>query len=201
MIMSENTERTLRKAFFAYFILMFSFSAHAQVMNTQVKTIFANFNTTLLLNIDNSAVEFEFNTFEDYHNGVGSHNGDYYSEGSIAATTNWELSFMAAEPFLHDDGVTTMPLDNLGVTVKWTGYNKVKNRAKNHAKALESSEVTLIEQQGNKSNAGDETANSFIIYWQLGTGDGNMNSQSIFDQDLKKGSYSTSVEFIVSEAL
>jgi hypothetical protein len=199
--MSENNERKLRKIVLAVSILLFTTAVHAQVMNTQVTTVFANFNTTLLLNLDNSAIEFEFNTFEDYHNGVGSHNGDYYTEGSIAATTNWELSFMAAEPFLHDDGVTTMPLDNLGVTVKWTGYNKVKNRAKNHAKSLESSEVLLIEQQGNKSNAGDETANSFILYWQLGTGDGNMNSQSIFDQDLKKGSYSTSVEFIVSEAL
>jgi hypothetical protein len=199
--MSENNQRKLRKIVLAVSILLFATAVHAQVMNTQVTTVFANFNTTLLLNLDNSAIEFEFNTFEDYHNGVGSHNGDYYTEGSIAATTNWELSFMAAEPFLHDDGVTTMPLDNLGVTVKWTGYNKVKNRAKNHAKSLESSEVLLIEQQGNKSNAGDETANSFILYWQLGTGDGNMNSQSIFDQDLKKGSYSTSVEFIVSEAL
>lgn len=170
-------------------------------MNTQINTIFASFNTTLLLNLDNSPIQFEFNTFEDYQEGIGDHLGDYYSEGSIAATTNWELSFMAAEDFLHDDGYTTMPLDNLGVTVLWTGYNKIKNKAKKKALALESDEVKLIVQSGNKSNSGDESANSFIIYWQLGTGDGNMNDESIFDQDLKKGSYTTGVEFILTEAL
>ena len=199
--MQKKTRIILCGFIIALHAIIFPVNSHAQVMNTQITTIFASLNGTLLLNLDNSSVDFDFTTFEDYNQGVGSHMGNYYSEGSIAATTNWELSYHASELFLHSDGVTTMPLDNLGVTVKWTGYNKIKNWAKNHAKALEENEVILIGQSGNKSNTGDESANSFVIYWQMGTGDGNMNSYSIFDQNLKKGSYSVNVEFLVTEAL
>ncbi len=199
--MQKKTRIILCGFIIALHAIIFPVNSLAQVMNTQITTIFASLNGTLLLNLDNSSVDFDFTTFEDYNQGVGSHMGNYYSEGSIAATTNWELSYHASEPFLHSDGVTTMPLDNLGVTVKWTGYNKIKNWAKNHAKALEENEVILIGQSGNKSNTGDESANSFVIYWQMGTGDGNMNSYSIFDQNLKKGSYSVNVEFLVTEAL
>ncbi|HPE87732.1 MAG: hypothetical protein WC151_06765 [Bacteroidales bacterium] len=172
-----------------------------QVIHTDITMLNTALNGTLLLNLNTSSIDFEFTTFAEYQQGMGSHLGPYFTEGSIAATTNWELSFKAAEPFLHSDGVTTMPLDNVGVTVEWTGYNKIKNYAKTHAKALEMSEVLLIGQSGNKSNAGDESANSFVLYWQMGTGDGNMQSQSLFDQNLKKGPYSTSVAFVVSEVL
>jgi len=198
---SLRPKSVVRTALFFLSAFIFPFMIQAQVMSTENMTIMASLNGTLLLNMENSAIEFEFNTFDDYNDGVGSRYGAYYSSGSIAATSNWELSYVASEPFLHSDGTTTMDLDNLGVTVDWTGSNKVKNYAKTHAVALSQTEVTLIGQQGNKSNKGDEWANSFVIYWQMGTGDGDMNSTSIMDQNLKRGTYSTTVEFIVSEAL
>lgn len=198
---SLSLKSVVRTALFTLVASVFPVMLSAQVMSTENITIMAALNGTLMINMDNSVVEFEFNTFDDYNDGVGGRYGSYYSSGSIAATSNWELSYVASEPFLHSDGTTTMDLDNLGVTVDWTGHNKVKNYAKTHAKALSQMEVRLIGQQGNKSNKGDEWANSFIIYWQMGTGDGDMNSTSIMDQNLKRGTYSTTVEFIVSEAL
>jgi hypothetical protein len=35
----------------------------------------------------------------------------------------------------------------------------------------------------------------------MGTKSGNMNSQSIFEQDLKKGTYTVDVEFVATEVL
>eukprot|EP00034_Subulatomonas_tetraspora_P002741 GABW01004582.1.p1 GENE.GABW01004582.1~~GABW01004582.1.p1 ORF type:complete len:81 (+),score=25.89 GABW01004582.1:154-396(+) len=78
---------------------------------------------------------------------------------------------------------------------------KMEVAAINEAKALESEEAVIIEQDGDASNAGDDEANSFTLYWEMGTQAGDMNSGSIFEQDLKKGTYNVDVDFILTEVL
>ena len=183
------------------FAVTFASNSFAQATDSEMITITANLNTTLALTLDNSAITFDFNTLDDYNNGLGGFESDYASEGSVSSTSNWKLGFKADDVFSHEDGSTTMPLDNLGVTVDFTGSNDIDNLADGSAKSLESSESVILEHDGSNSNAGNDNANSFIIYWEMGTQDGDMNSESIFEQDLKKGTYTVDVEFIVTEVL
>jgi hypothetical protein len=176
-------------------------SIFAQATDNEIITISANLNTTMALDVATEGITFDFNTLEEYENGMGGKNGSYSTEVGISSTSNWEFGYKAATDFVHTDGTTTMPLDNLGVTITWTGTNNAKNYCNNNPLALENQEVRLLGQQGNQSNAGDEEANSFIIYWEMGTTDGNMNNESLFEQDLKKGSYSVDVEFIITEVI
>ena len=181
------------------FAVAFTANTFAQATDNEVITITANLNTTMALTLDNSGIEFDFNTLEDYNNGLGGYGSAYASEGSVSSTANWKLGFVANDDFAHTDGTTTMPLNNLGVTVEWTGSNDVDVIAA--SKALDDAEELIIEHDGSNSNAGDDAANSFTIYWEMGTKAGNMNSQSIFEQDLKKGTYTVDVEFILTEVL
>ena len=183
------------------FAIVFASNSFAQATDSEMITITANLNTTLALTLDNSAITFDFSTLDDYNNGLGGSGSDFASEGSVSSTSNWKLGFKADDVFAHTDGSTTMPLDNLGVTVNLTGSNPVKNYAKNTPVALASEETMILGQQGNQSNAGNDNANSFTIYWEMGTQDGDMNSESIFEQDLKKGTYTVNVDFILTEVL
>lgn len=181
------------------FAVAFSANTFAQATDNEVITITANLNTTMALTLDNSAIVFDFNTLDDYNNGLGGFESTYASEGSVSSTANWKLGFVASTDFQHTDGSTTMPLDNLGVTVEWNGENDVE--VIDEAKALESDEAVIIEQDGDASNAGDDEANGFTLYWEMGTQEGDMNSESIFEQDLKKGTYNVDVNFILTEVL
>jgi hypothetical protein len=177
-------------------------SIFEQPTDNEVITITANLNTSLYLDMGSAGympIEFNFNTLEDYNNGLGRYGSAYASEGSVSSTANRKLGFVAVDNFAHSDGTTTMPLDNLGVTVEWTGSNDVDVIAA--SKALADAEELIIEHDGTNSNAGDDAANSFTVYWEMGTKSGNMNSQSIFEQDLKKGTYTVDVEFILTEVL
>jgi len=63
---------------------------------------------------------------------------------------------------------------------------------------LSLSEVILLDNDGSNLNAGYDVDNTFCILWEMGTKAGSMNAQSIFIQNLKKSSYSTNVEFIIT---
>jgi len=172
-----------------------------KVEKSEVVTLTAKLNTTMALNLDNDDITFEFNTLEDYQNGLGGIEGDYASEGSVSSTSNWKLSYKANGAFTHEDGATTMPLDNVGLSAAFTGSNKVSNNASADALPLSADRTEIIGHDGINSNAGDEKSNSFIIYWEMGTKGKRLNSESLFEQDLKKGVYNTEVEFIATEVL
>lgn len=181
--------------------LLISLSIFAQATDSKQITITTSLNTTMSLDLNTEPITFEFNSLTDYEEGLGGKNGSYSTTGSISSTSNWELGFKAQGNFTHSDGSTTMPLDNIGVTVTWTGDNNAKNYAKNQPLALENENVRLLGQQGNQSNAGDNEANAFEIFWEMGTTDGNMNDETLFEQDLKKGLYNVNVEFIITEVI
>ena len=179
-----------------------STSRAAEVTPSEVITITANLNTTLSLTMDKSDVTFDFTTLEDFKSGLGGYeNEKYASTGQVSSTSNWKLSYKAQSEMTHKDGDAVMPLDNVGLSAKFTGKNTIQNNAEEAPLALSTKETVILGHDGKVSNAGDGEVNSFSIYWEMGTQNENMNQASIFTQDLKKGSYSTKVEFIATEVL
>ena len=187
----------------AVLTISFTTKLNAQVVTpAEVITLTANLNTTLALTMDKSDVTFDFTTLNEYKEGLGGYeNATYASEGKVSSTANWKLSFKAQSEMTHKDGDAVMPLDNVGLSAKFTGKNKIKNNAEKAPLALSTKETVILGHDGKNSNAGDTDVNSFTIYWEMGTQNAKMNQESIFTQDLKKGSYSTKVEFIATEVL
>ncbi len=187
----------------AVFAISFTNSVNAQVKTeAEVITLTANLNTTMSLNMDKSDVTFDFTTLNEYKSGLGGfENETYASTGNVSSTANWKLSFKAQSEFNHQDGDSFIPLDNVGLSAKFTGENKVMNNTEKSPLVLSKNETVILGHNGVDSNAGDTDVNSFTIYWEMGTQKADMNSASIFEQDLKKGSYSTKVEFIATEVL
>jgi len=187
------------------FAVTFASNSFAQATDSEMITITANLNTSLFLDMGSAGympVEFDFNTLEDYNNGLGGYdNWDYYHMAGISSTSNWKFGVKAVSDFTHSDGSTTMSLDNLGITIGWNGSNTIQNNAEEAPLAISSNETILVEHDGTNSNAGDFYDNEFNIFYEMGTMNGNMNSESIFEQDLKKGTYTVDIEFIATEVL
>jgi len=185
------------------FAITFASNTNAQISTpAEVITLTADLQTTMSLNMNKSDVTFNFKELADYKDGLGGYeNNTYASTGEVASTANWKLSFKAQGGFNHTDGKTSMPLNNVGLSAKFTGSNKIKNNAEKNPLALSTQETVILDHNGKDSNAGDNDVNSFTIFWEMGTKHGNMNDKSIFEQDLKKGAYSTQVEFIATEVL
>ena len=173
----------------------------AQVQeDSQTINLTANLKTTIALNMSGDIV-FDFVTLDDYKNGLGSYEGAYVSTGSVSSTNNWNLYFKATKDFKHSNGTDVMPLNNVGLTAKFEGSNSIENYADNSTLALSKSEQVILGHDGSNMNAGDHDTNEFKIYWEMGTKGNAMNSESIFEQDLKKGTYTTEVEFTAREIL
>ncbi len=174
-----------------------------QANDSEVVTINVKMESTMFLNLSTTPIMFDFTSIEDYNNGVAAadKNASNITSGSVVSTSNWSLSVVAQSNMMHSDGLNEITTDNVGVKVNFTGTNKVKNYAKNNPLALETTETVLLGRQGNQSNAGDEDDNSFVIYWEMGTGNGNMQSESLMEQDFKKGSYNMDVAFVLTEVI
>lgn len=189
----------------AVLTLSFSNVVKAQVEDTkEVVTVRAELITTMSLQLDNDDILFRFVSLDHYKNGLGGYEGEYLSQGSISSTANWNLSFKALGQMVHADVEgAEIPLDNIGLTAKFTGSNEVKNYAEKDAPlALSLNARLILGHDGDNSNAGDaEEENKFDIYWEMGTKKGDMNKKSVFQQDLVKGAYSTNVEFVLSEVI
>jgi hypothetical protein len=187
----------------AVLTVSFANKVNAQVQTeAEVITLTANLETTMALSMDKSDITFNFVTLNEYKEGLGGYdNESYSSKGQISSTANWNLSYKAQDDFKHEDGKTIMPLDNVGLSAKFTGENKIKNYAEKNPLALSKEETIILGHNGSDSNAGDAVANNFVIFYEMGTKQSKMNNKSIFEQDLKKGSYSTKVEFVATEVL
>lgn len=176
-------------------------SSIAQVQESRTINLTSKLVTTISLDMSGTEINFNFVTIDDYKKGLGGYEGDYSSWGSVSSTANWKLSFSARGQLTHSDGQSNIPLNNVGLRAKWTGDNRMKNRTRKRPLPLSEKETVILKKRRRYSNAGDENANSFVIYWEMGTRKGKMNKVSIFDQDLKKGAYRTEVDFFATEVL
>ncbi len=197
----------------AYIVLLLSISSYSTLqasdppvndMETLASPLMPSQSANMSLTLDMNAIIFNFFFQNDFQQGVGE-NGTIYTNGSINSNVRWELAFSANSDFQHTQGQYTIPADQVGVRLTLTGNygnNKIKNNAKNHPKALQLSEVLLLEPRNkNKSNAGNNADIAFTIYWQMGTRNGNMNNLSIDGGAYQYGQYHTNVTFVLREAM
>ena len=143
-------------------------------------------NPGLVINIVSGwSIEFVFDEFIEYHNGINTGQATFIRIGSIY---DWKLQFKADQlTFIGVyDAAHHMELNNLGLLIESIGTNQddgsnITNNAKFAPVALESSDITILT-KGNLTNKGYGIENSFTLNWEMGTMQGNMNTLSIFDQ-------------------
>jgi hypothetical protein len=143
-------------------------------------------NPGLVINIVSGwSIEFVFDEFIEYHNGINTGQATFIRIGSIY---DWKLQFKADQlTFIGVyDAAHHMELNNLGLLIESIGTNQddgsnIINNAKYAQVALESSDITILT-KGNLTNKGYGIENSFTLNWEMGTMQGNMNTLSIFDQ-------------------
>jgi len=147
-------------------------------------------------------VEFVFDEFEEYLNGImGGGQSTYIRVGAIY---DWKLSFNADQLIFtgNMDPGHTMELNNVGVTVTSTGTNQddgthIINYARTVPLALESNEVVLLT-RGTQTNKGYGIENSFILNWEMGTRRGNMNNITMVEQYIPADSYTLNIILTLS---
>ncbi len=160
-------------------------------------------NPDLVINIlSGQSIVFTFDTMNKYLNGIlGGGQSTFIRIGSIY---NWKLDFAADQNMFYgtSNPSNTMQLDNVGVVVVATGTNQddgsnIINNAKFLPLALSSTDVTLMT-KGSLSNKGYAIRNSFTLNWECGTQRGNMNPQTMLEQNLGADTYTLNIILTLS---
>lgn len=122
-----------------------------------------------------------FNTPDTYNFGIDAVGT---TEITVESTSDWSLA--ASAPDFTDGGSAIIPINNLGVWLEATGVHTFGNECSTTFDVLGSScglttnNQTLIDNAN--GNSGDATDNAFNLNWTMGTMNGTMNANSIFDQ-------------------
>ncbi|MFP4448982.1 MAG: hypothetical protein ACLFPH_09630 [Bacteroidales bacterium] len=168
-------------------------------------------NSILRLNVESGGnIEFNFNTLEQYENGIsGIGNDDQYSTKlTIASSVDWDL-IMGAE---DDNLVSTDTVDaGGGMDLGYITYEVDDSEAS----ISDGNEITLITSdapvqlssisdntaiiENRDGNAGDVEQNRFRIDWACGSVDDEAIG-NLMGSDLTGGRYSTNVFFILQPA-
>ena len=185
------------KSLAVFFALFITASAFAQSFNyvdqTQTVTVNANLYTVFQLNlVSGDEITFNFEDFDDYKNGIAN---TTTTQLTVNSSTDWKLNVKAESANLTYDG-NNIPIDNVGVSLATSGTytaganNYVNNAAGSaNAKGLTTTDQTLIE-AGTAHNIGDATQNILDLTWYMGTKNGSMRAESMFDQ-LTRGDFPT----------
>ena len=160
-------------------------------------------NPGLVINIVSGySIEFVFDQIDEYINGISG--GGQSTFIRIGAIFDWKLQFKADQDMFYGTNNPShqMELNNVGVMVVSTGTNQddgsnIVNYAKAAPVALENTDVTLLT-KGFLSNKGYGIENSFILNWEMGTRNGNMNPTTMLDQALAADSYSLNIILTLS---
>jgi len=201
-------------------LLSVNISYSQAVDDRAVVPVSVTLNSILRLNVESGGnVEFNFNTLDQYENGIsgiqGSGSGDdrYSTKITVASSVNWDLR-MGAE----DDGlvssdtagaVASMDLsyitfqteytsNELGVDVELAIPSSYESGAETPLEQITSAADLISNRAGSDGNAGDVDQNAFRIDWACGTpgtGAGNL-----MGSDLTGSRYSTNVFFILEPA-
>jgi hypothetical protein len=160
-------------------------------------------NPGLVINIVNGySVEFVFDEIDEYINGIMNAGQSTFIR--IGAIYDWKLQFKADQIMFYgtNDNSHQMELNNVGVLVNSIGTNQddgsnIINNAKMAPVALEDNDVTLLT-RGSLTNKGYGIENSFILNWEMGTRNGNMNPTRMLDQMLAADTYTLNIILTLS---
>ena len=166
-------------------------------------------NSILRLNVESGGnVEFNFNTLEQYQNGIsGIGTDDQYSTHlTVASSVNYNLE-MAAE----DDGLTSTDTVSAGASMS-LDYITYQVTLKTSSGFSEGTELTIPSDgtptqlstsadivQNAGGNAGGVTDNAFRVDWACGSTADNAH-ENLMGSPLTGGRYSTNVFFILKPA-
>ncbi|MCL3782458.1 hypothetical protein EMN47_18910 [Prolixibacteraceae bacterium JC049] len=89
-------------------------------------TITCNLHSVLIMDLENNNIQFEFTSTDEYVNGLKG--TDFVSNGKVISTTDWALSYRAMTPLTHEDGVSTIPSNNIGVKVQMDNQQSTTSR-------------------------------------------------------------------------
>ena len=191
----------MKKAFILFLTIVFWTTAKAQIIPGRV--IFLddrkNPDGQISMEIDNLPVNFEFLTYDDFRNGAGGINSGCKTSVRITSKNGWKFDFMATRAFLHQDGIHSVGLDNVGLSVDVQDKKQFALYLPDGPVELSYLPTTLI--SGHKWHGNGHVTILFDIIWEMGTQRGAMNKKSLLEQNLKSGLYTTTVEFIISESL
>jgi hypothetical protein len=160
-------------------------------------------NPGLVINIvSGQSIEFVFDEFDEYVNGISGAGQSTFIR--IGAIYDWKLQFKADQDMFYgtNDPSNQMELNNVGVMVVSTGTNQddgsnITNFAKFAPVALDDIDVTLME-KGAQTNKGYGIENSFILNWEMGTRNGNMNPLTMLEQSLGSDTYTLNIILTLS---
>jgi len=160
-------------------------------------------NPSLTINIVTGySVSFVFDEMTEYKNGIL--NGGQSTFIRIGAVMDWKLQFTADQTIFYGENNpgNQMELNNVGVVIISTGTNldngtNIINYAKLAPIALGNKDVTLLK-KGMSTNIGYGIKNSFTLNWEMGTQRGNMNNQSLLEQQISADNYSLNIILTLS---
>ncbi|WP_146161398.1 hypothetical protein [Mangrovibacterium marinum] len=184
-----------------FFILLHFTSLQAQVQPSGMIGFASDSDdkSYISLAIDKQPVTFEFNSFSDFKYGIGQHNPPR-SSVSIEANTGWKLVYSADQNLINQDGIHQIQADNIGLSIEILSQNNFILWQNNETEKLSLSPTVLLTGRKNKNNKGKSKI-SLDILWEMGTQRGNMCPSSLLDQNLKSGTYTTTVQFVITESL
>ncbi|HNQ83681.1 MAG TPA: hypothetical protein PKM34_08565 [Bacteroidales bacterium] len=175
------------------FGLLFALQAAimAQLTDQEVVVFNAHLNETFNLNVDGVTQEITFAVAADYNNGVTEAGGIVpgFTLISVEATGDWELEISAPD-FTPgggpNPGTGAIPINNLGVWCQATGTHQFGTEVtcayQNAAAAMGLTNADQLLIGLGTTNAGDISDNAFTLHWLMGTMQGSMNTESMFNQ-------------------
>jgi hypothetical protein len=177
------------------------------VSDKAVIPVAVTLNSILRLNIVSGGnIDFAFNNLMDYQNGI-ENSSAYDTRFTVASSQDFNVNMVVEDDvFIGTDyadttgGAHTMPLNNVGYSMEYTGTGGAAGDYTFPAvtpEALSSGQTTIVAPAG-ASIAGPVTKNDFTIHWECGTQVGGMNGQSFLQQNLAADRYTTNVFLVLS---
>jgi hypothetical protein len=189
--------------FFIIGILAVNISYSQAVSDRAVVPVSVTLNSILRLNVESGGnVEFNFNTIEQYENGISGLGSDdqYSTKITIASSVDWNLVMGAEDPYLvtsekADTTGSNMPLDYIEYQITYTGTagnsgDYTLDGTPTTLQQISGSTPVVIQPDG-ATTAGGINKNAFRIDWGCGV------TTSLLGTPLTGGRYSTNVFFVL----
>ena len=163
------------------FLLQFT-AIQAQTTDTDVVNFTAILQEVLNLNVTSGQDQTaDFDTPDEYNLGIDAVGTTTIT---VESTGDWDIKINAAD--FSDGGGNIIPIDNLGLWCEATGVHQIGTEVScnftslANAMGITATDQTLLDNLA--SNGGDASDNAFNLNWTMGTMNGTMNSNSIFQQ-------------------
>jgi len=193
-------------------LILFTTTSFGQIDDRAVIPVAVTLNSILRLNvISGGNIEFNFNTLDDYQNGIST-SAAYQTKFNVASSVNWDVIMYSENANLIGTDIieaggntaNTMPLDNIGFHIESEGtigddLTFASNDADNPVPLTSNPAAVLVGFDG-IPNAGDIFQNNFTIHWRCGTQEGTMNGSSILSQAIAADRYATNVFLVLQPA-